>query len=163
MLFEGNYNGYDFQLLATHLQADLEHSIRDKQCIEIKEHLLNKFNKKYIPQFICGDFNIEMDDSHNYKRMLKTLDAQNGDLTGNVQVTYDEINNDLAKIPNGKSKILDYVLIRNAERLINVERKIQTFLTQIGERKSFLSDHYAMEFSVNFGQHLEKHTAQLSY
>ena len=149
-LFEGNFKGAKFQLLATHLQADNSPVVRSKQCAEITEHLLNKYYRRDTPQFICGDFNIEMDDMPNYEQMLRTLDAKNGVLSGNVLVTYDEVNNNLAKMPNGKCKVIDYVLVRNENLIQNVERRVQTFLDHVGGRVTNLSDHYAMEFRVNF-------------
>ena len=150
VLFEGMFNGAKFQLLTTHLQADNSEAIRTKQCAEIKDHLLNKYYSKDIPQLICGDFNIDMDDRPNYHKMLTTLDAQNGDLSGSVKVTYDEVNNNLARIPNGKERVIDYVLVRNAELIQTIERRVQTFLTHIGKHSTNLSDHYAMEFDVSF-------------
>lgn len=150
VLFEGTFRGTRFQLLTTHLQADNSDAVRAKQCQEIKEHLLNKYYRKDIPQFICGDFNIDMDDSHNYEQMLKTLDAQNGVLSGSVKATYDEVNNNLARIPNGKERVIDYVLVRNVELIHKIERRVQTFFAHIGEHKTNLSDHYAMEFDVSF-------------
>lgn len=160
VLFEGSFKGSKFQLLATHLQADNSPAVRTKQCNEIKEHLLNKHYKHDVPQFLCGDFNIEMDDRPNYEQMLKTLDAENGELSGNVKVTYDEVNNNLAKIPHGKSMVIDYVLVRNAALVHNVERKVQTFLAKVGGRSTHLSDHYAMEFQVNFNVTSDNSTSQ---
>jgi len=150
VLFEGEFKGAKFQLLATHLQADNSHALRYKQCAEIKEHLLNPFFREDIPQFICGDFNIDMDDTLNYWQMLQTLDATNGELSGELKVTYDELNNNLAYNANGKSRIIDYVLVRNGDLIEKMERKVQTFFSDIGGNESNLSDHYAMEFSVNF-------------
>ena len=40
VLFKGEFEGAKFQLLTTHLQADGDHKIREKQCKEINEHLL---------------------------------------------------------------------------------------------------------------------------
>jgi len=150
VLFEGKFRGAKFQLLATHLQADHSHVLRNKQCVEIKEHLLNPYFREDTPQFICGDFNIDMDDTCNYRQMLQTLDAKNGELSGNIKVTYDELNNNLAYNANGKRRIIDYVLVRNGGLIENIERKVQTFFSNIGGNESDLSDHYAMEFSVNF-------------
>jgi len=150
VLLEGNFKGIKFQLLATHLQADHSHALRDKQCAEIKEHLLNPYFREDTPQFICGDFNIDMEDTFNYSRMLQTLDAKNGELSGNIKVTYDELDNNLAYNANGKKRIIDYVLVRNEGLIEKMERKVQTFFSNIGENESNLSDHYAMEFSVNF-------------
>lgn len=161
VLFDGCYNGSCFQLLATHLQADNSSKLRYKQCAEIKEHLLNPNFRQDTPQFICGDFNIDMDDSSNYQQMLKTLDAQNGELSGAVKVTYDEVNNNLAKIVNGKPRIIDYVLVRNGTFIRNVERKVQTFFYKIGDSESHLSDHYAMEFNVSFMPSFDNASVQI--
>jgi len=65
-------------------------------------------------------------------------------------VTYDELENNLAFKANGKRKILDYALVRNDGLIEKIERKVQTFLSSIGEVESHLSDHYAMELCVNF-------------
>jgi len=162
VLFEGNFQGANFQLLTTHLQADYSHDVRSKQCAEIKEHLLNPYFRKDTPQLICGDFNIDMDDNPNYQQMLQTLDAKNGELTGTVKVTYDEVNNNLARNANGKRRIIDYVLVRNGELIHKIERKVQTFLSKINGFETNLSDHYAMEFVVNFNV-LDNSLAQIGY
>ncbi len=162
VLFQGVFQGAPFQLLTTHLQAENADDLRTRQCCEIKEQLLNPYYREDIPQLICGDFNIEMDDKHHYDKMLLTLDAKNGELSGNVKVTYDELNNNLARLTTGRSRTIDYVLVRNSELIHNIERKVQTFLAKVGGVETNLSDHYAMEFSVNFGQNIENHTAQLN-
>ena len=162
VLFQGTFGGATFQLLTTHLQADDLHSIRLKQCDEIREHLLNRYFNSEIPQLICGDFNIDMDDSSGYQQMLRTLDAENGELSGNVKVTYDEINNNLARTTHGKLRVLDYVLVRNSVLIHNIERKIQTFYSHVSGKETNLSDHYAIEFSVGFNKPINNSIAQLS-
>jgi len=161
VIFQGEYEGASFQLITTHLQADNSSEVRAKQCNEIRNHLLNKYCTPEIPQLICGDFNIDMDDRSNYQQMLQTLDAQNGELSGTVKVTYDEINNNLAKTPNGKKRVIDYVLVRNGNLIHNIERKVQTFFSQVSGRTSNLSDHYAMEFNVNFATPVDSTNAKL--
>jgi len=150
VLFEGLFNGSKFQLLATHLQAKDSQRLRAVQCAEIKAKLLNPFFNETTPQFLCGDFNIDMHDTRDYHEMLQILDAKNGHLSGNMMVTYDELENNLAFKANGKRKILDYALVRNDGLIEKIERKVQTFLSSIGEVESHLSDHYAMELCVNF-------------
>ena len=150
VLFQGNFQGSAFQLLATHLQADNSQLIREKQCSEIKDHLLNQYFNPNIPQLICGDFNIDMNDHQNYQLMLKTLGANNGEISGDIKVTYDEINNTLARNAMGKKSLIDYILVRNEKRIGHIERKVQTFYTKIGSKSSNLSDHYAMEANINF-------------
>jgi len=150
VLFQGDFHGSTFQLLTTHLQADNSHLIREKQCSEIKDHLLNQYFNPNIPQLICGDFNIDMNDHQNYQLMLKTLGANNGEISGDIKVTYDELNNTLARNAMGKKSLIDYILVRNEKWIDHIERKVQTFYTKIGSRSSNLSDHYAMEANINF-------------
>jgi len=152
VLFEGRFRGSKFQLLATHLQAKDSQALRELQCAEIREHLLNPYFQQDTPQFLCGDFNIDMHDTNEYQRMLQLLDATNGHLSGLLKVTYDEVENTLAYKANGKQKILDYALVRNEALIEKIERKVQTFFSNIGKVESHLSDHYAMEISVNFSE-----------
>ncbi len=150
VLFEGKFEGAKFQLLTTHLQADGDHKIREKQCKEINEHLLNQYSNPNIPQFICGDFNIDRNDPVNYELMLHTLGAHNGEISGDVKFTYDEIDNTLVRKASGDKKLIDYILVRNQQWIGNIERKVQTFYEKIGHTPANLSDHYAMEANVYF-------------
>lgn len=150
VLFQGEFHGAKFQLLTTHLQADHSDHVREKQCAEIKEHLLNQYFNPNIPQLICGDFNIDMDDQVNYQLMLQTLEAKNGEISGDNKFTYDEINNTLVRNAFGKMRVIDYILVRNDRWIHHIERKVQTFYTRIGLKPSNLSDHYAMEANINF-------------
>jgi len=150
VLFEGDFHGAKFQLLTTHLQADNSHLVRESQCSEIKEHLLNQYFNPNIPQIICGDFNIDMDDHTNYKQMLHILEASNGEITGDTKFTYDEVDNTLVKNALGKKKVIDYILVRNDQFIHQIERSVKTFYEKIGKRPSNLSDHYAMEAVINF-------------
>jgi endonuclease/exonuclease/phosphatase family metal-dependent hydrolase len=152
VLFQGEFQGVKFQLLTTHLQADNSDQVREKQCSEIKEHLLNRYFNPNIPQLICGDFNIDMDDKLNYQNMLHSLEAKNGDISGDVKFTYDEINNTLVRNALGKKRVIDYILIRNEQWIENIDRKIQTFYTKTGNKSSNLSDHYAMEANIIFNE-----------
>ncbi len=154
VLFQGDFHGAKFQLLATHLQADNSHHIRENQCAEIKEHLLNQHYSSNIPQIICGDFNIDMDDHVNYKQMLHILEANNGEITGDTKFTYDEVDNTLVQNVHGKKKVIDYILVRNDQFIHRIERSVKTFYEKIGHRHSNLSDHYAMEAVINFNSGL---------
>jgi endonuclease/exonuclease/phosphatase family metal-dependent hydrolase len=147
VLFEGNFNGAKFQLVATHLQADKPTKIRQSQCDQISG-LIKKHYKSDEPQILCGDFNTEMSDKQSYSQMLKILDAQNGELSGKLKVTYDEENNTLAKHPNGKGEIIDYILTRNTQLISNIKRNVVEFYHSDPKYKTHLSDHYAMEATV---------------
>lgn len=150
VLFSGTHNGSAFQIVATHLQADGKPGIRESQCNQINKQLLQKHHHENVPQIICGDFNIEMTDHEHYDLMLSTLEAQNGHINGDIQYTYDEINNSLVRNQGQKKKLIDYILVRNEYLIHKVERKVQTFYSKIGKKFSHLSDHYALEAEIHF-------------
>ncbi len=150
VLFEGQWKGQDFQLLGTHLQANSPDSIRCGQCREIADKLLQKYSKAEIPQFICGDFNIEFEDQVNYKNMLTLLKAENGSLTGEFQNSFDEVNNNLAQKENGRKSLIDYILVRNAKAIRKIERYVFVLKDHLKNNYSDLSDHYGIEADVNF-------------
>jgi len=150
VLFEGEWQGQPFQLLGTHLQNDSPDSVRHGQCHEIAEKLLKKYTKSDTPQIVCGDFNIEFAKSVNYGKMLKILDADNGNLKGNLQTSFDEVNNKLAHKENGNKQLIDYVLVRNTNAINDIERQVFVLKGCIRDVDSDLSDHYGIEATVNF-------------
>ena len=150
VLFEGEWQGQSFQLLGTHLQNDSPDSVRYGQCHEIAEKLLKKYTKSDTPQIVCGDFNIEFAKNVNYGKMLKILDAENGSLKGDLQTSFDEVNNKLAQKESGEKQLIDYVLVRNSEAIKDIERQVFLLKGCIREIDSDLSDHYGIEATVNF-------------
>lgn len=151
VMFYGNWQGHDFQLVATHLQADSSNEIRRKQCSEIATRLLEKYAIANVPQFVCGDFNIEMADTENYVYMLHSLDAENGNMDGAIHVSFDEIDNCLARRDKGKKLLIDYILIRNNNRKVeSIKRRISVFKDRIDRKIDDLSDHYGIEALVSF-------------
>ena len=159
VMFEGEWNDCQFQLVGTHLQADSPDEVRREQCNEIAVLLLKKFSKENVPQIVCGDFNIEMEDATNYHYMLNTLEAENGQIDGDTHSSYDEIDNILAKKQNGKKQLIDYVLVRNSKLIKNIKRKISVFREYKNNVLLELSDHYGIEASVNFKLPLEFSTS----
>jgi endonuclease/exonuclease/phosphatase family metal-dependent hydrolase len=149
VLFQGSWNGKEFQLACTHLQADSPDMIRRKQCEEVAG-LLKKYSLEFIPQITCGDFNIEFDDQENYKLMLSSLDSENGSLSGELQSSYDEIDNDLARKANGKSRLIDYILVRNINLFKSITRKVRVFNGVQNNKVFSLSDHYGIEAIIDF-------------
>ncbi len=152
VMFQGEWKGQDFQLVGTHLQADSPDDVRREQCREISLTLLQKYSRNNVPQFVCGDFNIEMQDSANYQFMLKTLDVQNGDMDGDIHTSFDEIDNKLAKRLNGKKWLIDYILVRNSQLIQNIHRKVSIFQGNNKNTAIDLSDHYAIEAIIDFGE-----------
>lgn len=151
VMFQGNWTGHAFQLVATHLQADSSNNVRRKQCREIATQLLEKYAIENVPQFVCGDFNIEIADTENYDYMLHSLDAENGYMDGDIHVSFDEVDNCLARREKGQKLLIDYILIRNHTRKVDsIKRRISVFKDRIDNKIDDLSDHYGIEALVSF-------------
>ena len=150
IMFQGVWNGCPFQLVGTHLQADSPDEVRREQCNEISTLLLQQFSKENVPQIVCGDFNIEMADPLNYHYMLNALDVENGQLEGDIHSSFDEIDNILAKKPNGKKQLIDYVLVRNSRFIKNIQRRISVLRGYHNNTLLELSDHFGIEARLNF-------------
>ena len=155
VMFQGEFNGKEFQLIGTHLQNDNTDEVKHKQCEEIFQKLLQNYYNSDIPQFVCGDFNIKMDDSTNYNYMLKTLNAENGILEGNIHTSYNEIDNQLAKRPNGRKHLIDYILVRNSQLIQSISRRVSVFYGYNKDIITDLSDHYAIEATIFFSSALD--------
>ncbi|MBN1790248.1 MAG: sphingomyelin phosphodiesterase [Bacteroidales bacterium] len=152
VLLEGIWHEQRFQLVCTHLQANSPDHIRHQQCMEIKEKLLGNYTVENVPQIICGDFNIEMDDQKNYRNMLTILDSDNGILAGEIQTSYDEVDNELAQKKDGKKQLIDYILIRNKQLVNSISRRILVLKEYKDKHEFNLSDHYGIEASIQFKQ-----------
>ena len=150
VMFAGNWNGQEFQLIGTHLQADGPDEIRRAQCDEISSRLLKRHYKENVPQIVCGDFNIETDDHENYAHMLHTLHVENGVIEGQVQTSFDEIDNNLAKCVHGKKRMIDYVLVSNSKIFQSIKRRISVLRVAKRNRTIDLSDHYGVEAIFEF-------------
>ncbi len=150
VMFEGNWNGQVFQLVGTHLQSDSPDSIRQGQCREMTNRLLKKYYREQVPQIVCGDFNIETADHENYHYMINTLEAENGTFSGNIQASFDEIDNTLAKRTDGRKQMIDYVLVRNSKLFRSVNRKVAIRRAPAHHKYKDLSDHYGVEAILEF-------------
>lgn len=151
VMFQGEWQGKEFQLVGTHLQSDSPDEVRHEQCEEIYQKLLKKYYSSDIPQIVCGDFNIEMEDSTNYNYMLGALNAENGAMEGNIHVSYDEIDNQLAKRTNGRKQLIDYILVRNSHLIQSMRRSVSIFHGYNKDVITDLSDHYGIEAAIFFG------------
>jgi len=161
VMFQGEWHGKEFQLVGTHLQSDSPDEVRHEQCEEIYQKLLQKYYRSDIPQIVCGDFNIEMGDSTNYNYMLGALNAENGTMEGNIHVSYDEIDNQLAKRPDGKKQLIDYILVRNSRLIESIRRRVSIFHGYNNDVITDLSDHYGIEATIFFGSAPETADAKL--
>jgi sphingomyelin phosphodiesterase len=151
-LLEGTWNGKKFQIIGTHLQAQNHPDIRNLQIRHMYDSLITKYRVEGVPQIICGDMNTEIEIQKNYRAMLKGLDAEDGDISGNQKMTYDGTNNELALSVWKKDKTtLDYILLRmNGSKTRIMDRHVSVFKRTWKKGHTDLSDHYAMAAEVKF-------------
>lgn len=147
MMVEGEKQGKKFHLIGTHLQAENYPFIRKRQFRQIQEELISRFSKKDVPLIIGGDLNTEKMDTLNYKEMLTSLDAEDGDLDGDVQSTWGGMNYKFDK--KDKNPILDYILLRkNGKKVKVARRKVNIFRSKKADYN--LSDHFGVEMEMVF-------------
>ena len=156
LLIEAEKNGKQFQLVATHLQADnkaKDRIIRQQEYIEIYSRLLIPYASEGVPQFIAGDMNTPSIDTSGYKTMIYTYQCKDGLLSGATKYTYDGKNNPLViKADRTLQHQLDYILVRNNCCPLNFEkRQIIKFQYQWNTSLRDLSDHYALEGEFELG------------
>ena len=85
-----------------------------------------------------------------YHQMIKTLDADDGDLHGDQQYTMDRPYNDLCKARKEYRFLLDYVFIRNqGGPELNVFREVKIMRKQWHKDHQDLSDHYGLEAIIS--------------
>jgi len=152
LIVEIDVNGASVQIAATHLQNSGGAWRRHAQCVEFYERLLKPNKKDCTPQLLCGDFNINKNSSEDsYHFMLTTLDASDGDLTGDNKFTYDRLNNDL-HVEKGTGKdLIDYILLRkNGAWMDSPHRQIKVIKNRWHAHHEDLSDHYALEAEIHF-------------
>jgi len=151
VMLEGNFNGKLFQLFATHLQADEYSIIREQQMDQLKKELINPFKVKEVPQIICGDFNVNAQDTSEYNNMVSKLNVSNDWHFSMNNISFDEINNKLAATDKPSPKTLDYVFIGNDFLRIKINRALKKFMGIDSDGKQIdLSDHYALEADIVF-------------
>jgi endonuclease/exonuclease/phosphatase family metal-dependent hydrolase len=148
------------QVVGTHLQAFGKKEIMYAQYQQLFDELLKPTERACIPQIICGDFNtlkkipetLPTDLPANfeeriasYEVMIKTLQAQDGDIHGEQQFTMDRPFNDLCTSRKQYRLLLDYFLIRNNESSAYIhQRKIIISKYPWHKKYSDLSDHYGL-------------------
>lgn len=161
VLAEIDVRGRTVQVAGTHLQAFGEQAILYSQYQQLAEELLKPHAKAGVLQVVCGDFNtlrtvptqipadIPQDFVNRlprYHYMLHTLDAIDGDLSGEQQFTMDRPYNDLCKTRKEFRLLLDYVLLRpNGINDLFIRRKVEIMRHQWDPQHRDLSDHFGLE------------------
>jgi endonuclease/exonuclease/phosphatase family metal-dependent hydrolase len=164
ILADISFNNKEIQVAGTHLQAFGAQEIMYNQYNQINGELLLPNYKSGVPQFICGDFNTLkslppklpdnvsqtfVDRLARYQVMLQTLQAADGDLTGEQQFTMDRPYNDLCVTRKEYRLLLDYILLRSDRpQPYSIQRKVQIIRQRWSPEHQDLSDHFAVEAIV---------------
>lgn len=148
LLVEINKNGKTYQIAGTHMQAGnsaKKNEVRISQLLQLKEKLLEKYQKEQVPQIICGDFNIPKSDNKHYKLITESLDVTDGPYESSLQYTYDTHQNELATGSNYQ-EVLDYIFVKeNKRKTFFSKRNIIAFNGKWHSSRKSLSDHFAVE------------------
>jgi endonuclease/exonuclease/phosphatase (EEP) superfamily protein YafD len=158
ILVEGQKDGFCFQLVGTHLQADLNSGknvqpLRDKQYAEIKTQLLQPYANENIPQFIAGDFNTIHNDSLCYNHMMGALQFTPCRLLGDKCYSYDYTHNDLVIGTNNRPQLIDYLFYSApAQDALQGSMQIVVFSKRWNGRHKDLSDHFAVAGTFSYGE-----------
>jgi endonuclease/exonuclease/phosphatase family metal-dependent hydrolase len=152
LLIELNINNNPVQVIGTHLQNAGSEWRRQSQCVELYHRLLKKYQRPGVPQIICGDFNItRYGPEENYQSMLQTLNADDGEMSGDESFSYDRTGNDMNSEPGSQKDLIDYILIRANEAWVQCpDRKIQIHKLRWNSSHENLSDHYAIETELYY-------------
>lgn len=146
MMLEGEHNGHLFQIVGTHTQGGPQ-IINRHQFHMIYDSLLEPFQKKGVPQIICGDMNCSFSKKKDYKAMMRIFDAENTKLSGKRRHSNWE-----------KSAIIDYILLRRngaeiqatRKEILRIGKKWETKIKKRTKQSLGLSDHYPIEMEIQF-------------
>lgn len=151
LITEVDVNGSIIQIAGTHLQNSGHPWIRQSQCVEFYNRLLQPLHKEGVPQIVCGDFNINRKKEEEYNFMLQTLRATDGELVGALQYSYDRLQNDLHVEAGRNQDLIDYILIRDpSNQFISTSREIKAIRKNWDTIHADLSDHFALEAELRF-------------
>lgn len=146
LLGEIEVKGHTIQVSGTHLDAN-DAETRVLQYHEIKD-FAQKHSKNGIPQFHAGDYNTNITDAVYYPKMLEVLGWQNGPLSGDLQVTFDNDNIDMS-FDRGGTGVLDYIFyVPNGVEPLFVSREVLKYQHQWKKNFKDLSDHYGVLMKI---------------
>jgi endonuclease/exonuclease/phosphatase family metal-dependent hydrolase len=157
ILMQGEKNGFCFQLVGTHLQADLNSGknvqpIRNGQYKQIHDELLEPYAEQNVPQFVAGDFNTIQADTNHHSRMVNALNLTECSLEGEKCFSFDYGNNDVIRGPMGEPQLIDYLFYSQpfSSTTITGTMHIVTFRKKWDVRHHDLSDHFAVAGEFKF-------------
>jgi len=151
LLIEVMVNDNPVQIVGTHLQNAGDDWRKQRQCAELYDRLLKKYERIGIPQIVCGDFNIERHGiSNNYQSMLQTLNVDDGELSSEKKYSYDGTTNDLQSTSGTQQNLIDYILIRSNQAFVSSDRRIQVYQQRWHNEHQDLSDHYSVATEIYY-------------
>lgn len=149
LLVEVEHPKKKFQLLGTHMQAGGGPIIKANQHDEAGA-LLKKYKVKGIPQFAAGDFNTHKVDTVLYPHLLKSLDAEDGEIYSELKFSSDHLLNDMDSYNPNRRNLIDFILMRsNGWQPHKAGRFIIAFEKQWSKKHKSLSDHNAVVLKMN--------------
>lgn len=171
VLLEGRWGGQDFQIVNTHLQGDEDpakghnyQDVRNRQLTQLAKELLEPFQRKDVPQIICGDMSTSHFAKNNgtggeadgYRAMLHILDVPHPHA---FSLTWNDSKdaNDLARWDSKSRKEMDYIFIRNREKAIaSFAQKVRVFRKsgwdKLHPKHADLAYRYAVEGVITFAE-----------
>jgi endonuclease/exonuclease/phosphatase family metal-dependent hydrolase len=145
MLVEVTDGTHTFQIAGTHMNGGGSVTLKTSQYREMG-NLVKEFARPGVPQFCVGDYNTSNLEPQYYNALVANLDAEDGPISGDLNVTNDHLNNDMEEDFNPKDRnIIDYILYRpNGVRPQKITRTIKQYCEQWSKDHCDLSDHYAL-------------------
>jgi endonuclease/exonuclease/phosphatase family metal-dependent hydrolase len=155
ILIQAEKNSQGFQVIGTHLQSDFggrqAQKIRQLQYEQIRQELIEPYEKENVPQFLVGDFNTMHHEPAHYEQMLNTLKVKQCALEGEHVYSYDHKKNDLIKGAGSPPQLIDYILYNhNALCKLDAKMFINVFRKQWHAKFTDLSDHFAVSGIFQF-------------
>jgi sphingomyelin phosphodiesterase len=143
-------NGQRIQVLGTHLQAGGPPQIKHNQYKQLRS-FIDKHRKENVPQLLCGDFNTRKNDDVNYRTMMATIDADDGDISGELCCTSDGLLNDMKTHNPDDRKVIDYIFYRaNGVQAKSIKREVTQYQHRWHKKYKDLSDHNGVLGTIKY-------------
>ena len=151
MLVEVTIGNHTFQIAGTHMNGGGSVALKTSQYREMG-NLVKEFARPGVPQFCVGDYNTSNLEPQYYNALISNMDAEDGPISGDLQVTNDHLNNDMEEDFNPKDRnIIDYILYRpNGIRPQKMTRTIKQYCYPWMKGHDDLSDHYALVMDLTW-------------
>jgi len=149
LLLKGEKNNSPFQIIATHLQAEVKNrntnNIRRSQLMQISTELMKVYAQANVLQFVVGDMNTIQTDTTEYNQMLNVLNVKPCTFVGENNYSFDRRKNDIIFKSDDFPQLIDYILYNKKDKnLLKGNMLIKIFRKKWDLQHSDLSDHFAV-------------------